>query len=144
MYRVLREHGEVGERRRQATHPATVKPELVATAPNVVWSWDITKLLGPEKWTWFYLYVIIHIYSRYVPGWMLARAERANLAEALLEDTIRRQRIERHQLTIHADRGSSMASDPSLICSPTSVSPRATAGPAARTTTPTARASSAP
>ena len=94
------------------THPATVKPELVATAPNSVWSWDITKLLGPEKWTWFYLYVIIDIYSRYVPGWMLARAERANLAEALLEGTIRKQQIERRQLTIHADRGTSMASKP--------------------------------
>ncbi len=112
MYRVLREHDEVGERRRHATHPATVKPELVATAPNSVWSWDITKLLGPAKWTWFYLYVIIDIYSRYVPGWMLARAERANLAEALLDDTIRKQQIERHQLTIHADRGTSMASKP--------------------------------
>lgn len=112
MYRVLREHDEVGERRRHATHPATTKPELVATTPNSVWSWDITKLLGPQKWTWFYLYVIIDIYSRYVPGWMLARAERANLAEALLEDTIRKQHIERHQLTIHADRGTSMASKP--------------------------------
>lgn len=112
MYRVLHEHDEVGERRRHATHPATIKPELVATAPNSVWSWDITKLLGPEKWTWFYLYVIIDIYSRYVPGWMLARAERAYLAEALLEDTIRKQQIQRHQLTIHADRGTSMASKP--------------------------------
>jgi putative transposase len=112
MYRVLRDHDEVGERRRHATHPATVKPELVATEPNSVWSWDITKLLGPAKWTWFYLYVIIDIYSRYVPGWMLARAERANLAEALLDETIRKQHIERHQLTIHADRGTSMASKP--------------------------------
>lgn len=112
MYRVLRDHGEVGERRRHATHPATVKPELVATEPNSVWSWDITKLLGPAKWTWFYLYVIIDIYSRYVPGWMLARAERSNLAEALLDETIRKQQIERHQLTIHADRGTSMASKP--------------------------------
>jgi putative transposase len=68
--------------------------------------------LGPERWTWFYLYVIIDIYSRYVSGWMLARAERANLAEALLEDTMRKQRIKRHQLTIHAERGSSMASKP--------------------------------
>lgn len=112
MYRVLREHDEVGERRRHATHPAAVKPELVATAPNSVWSWDITKLLGPAKWTWFYLYVIIDIYSRYVPGWMIARAERANLAEALLDETIRKQQIKRHQLTIHADRGTSMASKP--------------------------------
>ena len=77
MYRVLRAHGEVRERRRHATHPAHVKPELVATGPNQVWSWDITKLRGPVKWTWFYLYVILDIYSRYVVGWMLARAELA-------------------------------------------------------------------
>ena len=75
MYRILRAAGEVRERRRQGTHPAHKKPELVATAPNEVWSWDITKLLGPVKWTYYYLYVIIDIYSRYVPGWMLARAE---------------------------------------------------------------------
>jgi putative transposase len=112
MYRILREHDEVRERRRHATHPPTVKPELVATAPNTVWSWDITKLLGPAKWTWFYLYVIIDIYSRYAPGWMLARFERAKLAEALLAETIAKQNIERDQLTIHADRGTSMASKP--------------------------------
>ena len=112
MYRILGEEGEVSERRRQATHPAHVKPELVAAKPNAVWSWDITKLLGPAKWTWFYLYVIIDIYSRYIPGWMLARAERAHLAERLLADTIRKQGVDRNQLTIHADRGSSMASKP--------------------------------
>jgi putative transposase len=112
MYRILDAEDEVSERRRQATHPAHIKPELVAAKPNVVWSWDITKLLGPAKWTWFYLYVIIDIYSRYVPGWMLARAERANLAERLLADTISRQDVDRNQLTIHADRGSSMASKP--------------------------------
>jgi putative transposase len=112
MYRILRAEGEVTERRRQATHPARVKPELLATRPNAVWSWDITKLLGPAKWTWFYLYVIIDIYSRSVPGWMLARAERAHLAERLLGDTIAKQHITRDQLTIHADRGTSMASKP--------------------------------
>ena len=112
MYRILREHGEVSERRRQATHPPRVKPELVASGPNAVWSWDITKLLGPVKWTWFYLYVIIDIYSRYVPGWMLARAERAHLAERLLADTITEQGVERGSLTIHADRGAAMASKP--------------------------------
>jgi len=106
MYRILRANGEVSERRRQATHPAHTKPELVAAGPNAVWSWDITKLLGPVKWTYYYLYVIIDIYSRYVPGWMLARAERAHLAERLLADT------ERDELTIHADRGASMASKP--------------------------------
>jgi len=78
----------VRDRRRHATHPARVKPELVATKPNQVYSWDITKLLGPAKWTYYYLYVIIDIYSRYVPGWMLARSENARLAEALLADTV--------------------------------------------------------
>ena len=112
MYRLLRAQGEVHERRRQATHPSHVKPELLATRPNAVWSWDITKLLGPVKWTWFYLYTIIDIYSRYVPGWMLARAERALLAERLLGDTITKQHVSRDQLTIHADRGTSMASKP--------------------------------
>src|SRR5205814_4585206 len=112
MYRVLRAHGETGERRRQRTHPATVKPELVATAANQRWSWDITKLLGPEKWTYYYLYVILDIYSRYVPGWMLAHAENARLAEALLADTVIKQNIARHQLTIHADRGSPMTAKP--------------------------------
>ncbi len=112
MYRILRAEGEVSERRRQATHPPAKKPELVAARPNQVWSWDITKLLGPAKWTWFYLYVIIDIYSRYVPGWMLARAERAHLAERLLADTITKQGVTSDQLTIHADRGSSMASKP--------------------------------
>jgi putative transposase len=112
MYRILRAEGEVSERRRQATHPPAAKPELLATRPNAVWSWDITRLLGPVKWTWFYLYVIIDIYSRYVPGWMLARAERALLAERLLGDTIAKQAVDRGQLTIHADRGASMASKP--------------------------------
>ena len=112
MYRLLRETDETGERRRQATHPATVKPELQADRPNAVWSWDITKLLGPAKWTYYYLYVIIDIYSRYVPGWLLADRESAGLAEQLLADTCYRQNISHGQLSIHADRGSSMASKP--------------------------------
>jgi putative transposase len=112
MYRVLREHGEVGDRRRHATHPARVKPELVATGPNEVYSWDITKLHGPEKWTYYYLYTVIDIFSRYVPGWMLAHAENAQLAEALLEETIVKQGVGRDQLTIHADRGSPMIAKP--------------------------------
>jgi putative transposase len=112
MYRVLGDHDEVHERRRQATHPAAKKPELIATKPNECWSWDITKLLGPEKWTYYYLYVIIDIFSRYVPGWMLAHAENAKLAEALLADTVAKQNIGRHQLTIHADRGSPMTAKP--------------------------------
>jgi putative transposase len=112
MYRILREHGEVRERRRQATHPTRVKPELVATAPNRVWSWDITKLLGPAKWTYYYLYVIIDIFSRYAVGWLLAEAESAELAEKLLADTIAKHAVDADQLTIHADNGSSMASKP--------------------------------
>ena len=112
MYRVLREHNEVRERRRQATHPAAKKPELLATQPNEVYSWDITKLLGPAKWTYYYLYVILDIYSRYVPGWMLAHAENARLAEALLADTVTKQDIGHGQLTIHADRGSPMVAKP--------------------------------
>ncbi len=110
MYRVLRAEDEVRERRRQARHPATVKPELLATAPNRIWSWDITKLLGPEKWTYFHLYVIIDIYSRYVVGWLLAKRETAELAERLLAETVRKHNVVVDQLTIHADRGTSMAS----------------------------------
>jgi putative transposase len=112
MYRVLRSHGEVRERRRQATHPPRVKPELVAEGPNQCWSWDITKLLGPVKWTYYHLYVIIDIFSRYVPGWLIAERESAALAEKLLADTISKQRIAPDQLTLHADRGTSMASKP--------------------------------
>jgi putative transposase len=96
----------------RATHPATVKPELVATQPNEVCSWDITKLLGPTTWSYYYLYVIIDIYSRYVPGWLLADRESSTLAEQLLADTCFKQNIGRGQLSIHADRGSSMASKP--------------------------------
>lgn len=112
MYRLLRRHGEVRERRAQATHPARVKPELVATAPNCVWSWDITKLHGPAKWTYYYLYSIIDIFSRYTVGWMVATNESAALAERLLMETITKQGVDRDQLTIHADNGSSMASKP--------------------------------
>lgn len=112
MYRILRQADEVKERRRIAVHPAYLKPELVATRPNQIWSWDITKLLGPEKWSYYYLYVIIDIYSRCVVGWMVASCEAAFLAECLLADTIRKQGVDRDQLTVHADRGSSMASKP--------------------------------
>ena len=112
MYRILRSHGEVIERRRQAVHPARVKPELVATQPNQCWSWDITKLHGPAKWSYFHLYVIINIYSRYTVGWLIADRESAALAEQLLADTIAKQNVDRNTLTIHADNGSSMASKP--------------------------------
>jgi putative transposase len=111
-YRLLRQASGTRERRRQSTHPATVKPELVAAEPNVVWSWDITKLRGPAKWSWFYLYVILDIYSRYVVGWMAASRESASLAEVLIRQTVAKQGIRREQLTIHADRGSSMTSKP--------------------------------
>ena len=112
MYRILRSVGEVRERRRQAVHPAYVKPELMAERPNQVWSWDITKLLGPAKWTYYYLYDVMDIFSRCVVGWMVASQESAQLAERLLADTIRKQDVDRDQLTLHADRGSSMASKP--------------------------------
>jgi len=111
-YRLLREAGESKERRRQATHPPTVKPELAATAPNQVWSWDITKLHGPAKWTYYYLYVILDIFSRYATGWMVATCESAALAEKLIAATCAKQHISAGQLAIHADRGSSMTSKP--------------------------------
>lgn len=110
MYRILDENHEVRERRDQLRHPNYVKPELLATAPNQLWSWDITKLLGPTKWTYFYLYVILDVFSRYVVGWMIAERESAALAEELIAETCRRQGIEPDQLTIHADRGGSMTS----------------------------------
>lgn len=110
MYRILAENDEVRERRNQLRHPDYAKPELLATAPNQLWSWDITKLLGPTKWTYYYLYVILDVFSRYVVGWMIAERESAALAEDLIRETSRRQGIPPGQLTIHADRGSSMTS----------------------------------
>ena len=112
MYRFLEENAEVRERRNQLRHPEYKKPELLATAPNQVWSWDITKLLGPQKWSYFYLYVILDIFSRYVVGWMVATCESSWLAERLIRETCEKQSIEKGQLTIHADRGSSMKSKP--------------------------------
>jgi putative transposase len=112
MYRILDTVGEVKERRNQVCRPAYAKPELLATRPNELWSWDITKLLGPAKWTYFYLYVILDVFSRYVVGWMVAPRESAALAERLIKDTCAKQAIAPGQLTIHADRGSSMRSKP--------------------------------
>jgi putative transposase len=112
LYRILDEQAEVKERRNQLRHPVYQKPELLATAPNQVWSWDITKLLGPVKWSYSYLYVILDIFSRYVVGWMIAPAESAVLAQRLITDTCEKQQIEPGQLTLHADRGSSMTSKP--------------------------------
>ena len=112
MYRILEENVEVKERRNQLRHPDYKKPELLATGPNQVWSWDITKLLGPVKWSYFHLYVILDIFSRYVVGWMVAPCESAVLAKQLIEETCIKQNIQKGQLTIHADRGSSMKSKP--------------------------------
>ena len=112
MYRLLNEQGEPRERRDQLTHPPYQKPELLATAPNQLWSWDITKLLGPAKWTYFYLYVLLDVFSRYVTGWMVALRESAELAKRLIEDSCQKQNIPRGQLTLHADRGTSMSSKP--------------------------------
>ena len=112
MYRVLNEDGASRERRDQLTHPAYQKPELLATTPNQLWSWDITKLRGPVKWTYYYLYVILDVFSRYVVGWMIAPREAAVLATKLIEETCDKHLIQPDQLTIHADRGSSMRSKP--------------------------------
>jgi integrase len=112
MYRLLAAHGETRERRDQLTHPPYARPELLARAPNEVWSWDIAKLLGPATWTYFYLFVILDIYSRYVVGWTVQHQETAPLAEQLIADTLTKQQIPRGQLTIHADRGSAMRSKP--------------------------------
>ncbi len=111
MYRILdAEHGSVKERRKQVHRPRYTKPELLATRPNQVWSWDITKLKGPVKWTYFYLYVIMDIFSRHVVGWMIAHREQSSLAKRLIKDSCTKQGIEFGQLTVHADRGSSMKS----------------------------------
>lgn len=110
MYRILTQEGELKERRNVLRHPNHTKPELLATAPNQLWSWDITKLKGPAKWTYFYLYVILDVYSRYVVGWMVASRESATLARKLISETCAKQGISPMQLTLHADRGSSMKS----------------------------------
>ena len=112
MYRLLAARGQSCERRQQRRHPVYRKPELLALRPNEVWSWDITKLKGPAKWTCFHLYVILDIFSRYVVGWMIAARESAELAELLIADTLAKQQIEPATLTLHADRGSSMRSKP--------------------------------
>ena len=110
MYRILKERKQVRERRNQLRHPSYTKPELLATGPNQLWSWDLTKLRGPAKWTYYYLYTILDVFSRYVVGWMIAERESARLAEQLIAETCAKQGIELDQLTLHADRGSSMTS----------------------------------
>jgi len=110
MYRILDDEKAVKERRNQRKHPNYKKPQLLATGPNQVWSWDITKLLGPKKWTYFHLYVILDIYSRYVVGWTLAHREDSGLAKRLIRQSVENQNVCEEQLTIHSDRGPSMAS----------------------------------
>ena len=110
MYRILAAEQPVRERRNQLTHPRYAKPELVATAPNQTWSWDITRLLGPKRWTYFYLYVLLDIFSRYVVGWMVAERESSALAAKLIEQTCLKQGIEPQVLTLHSDRGAPMTS----------------------------------
>jgi putative transposase len=112
MYRVLDESQEVRERREQLRHPHYAAPQLLATRPNELWSWDITKLLGPTKWTYYYLYVVLDVFSRYVVSWMLAYRESAALAEKLIAESCERQSIVPGQLTVHADRGPAMTSKP--------------------------------
>ena len=112
MYRVLSEHAEVRERRDQLRHPAYAKPELLATGPNQVWSWDITQLLGPMKWVYYYLYVMLDIFSRYVVGWLIAERESSSLAELLIAEACAKQHIAPDQLTIHADNGGPMIAKP--------------------------------
>jgi putative transposase len=110
MYRLLKERSLVRERRNQLCHPTYTKPELLATDPNQLWSWDLTKLRGPAKWTYYYLYTILDVFSRYVVGWLIAECESASLAKQLISGTCTKQGIEPDQLTLHADRGSSMTS----------------------------------
>jgi putative transposase len=112
MYRILAAAAEVRERRNQLRHPAYARPELLATGPRELWSWDITKLKGPAKWTYYHLYVILDVFSRYVPGWMVATRESAALAERLIADTLEKEGIVPGQLVLHADRGTSMRSKP--------------------------------
>ena len=110
MYRILAADQPVRERRNQREYPQYAKPELLATGPNQTWSWDITKLLGPTKWTYFYLYVMLDIFSRYAVGWMVADRENSALAGRLIEETCHKQRVQPQVLTLHSDRGAPMTS----------------------------------
>lgn len=112
LYRVLAAQREVRERRAQRRHPVYAAPELLATQPNQLWSWDITKLKGPVKWSWYYLYVLLDVFSRYVVGWLVADREATALAKVLIATSCERQGIARDQLTVHADRGAVMTSKP--------------------------------
>ena len=146
MYRILAANSEVRARRQQLRHPTYQKPELLAEAPNQVWSWDITKLMGPAKWSYFYLYVILDIFSRRVVGWQVADSESAALFKPLFDDTLAKHQVPPGQLTLHADRGGPMKAMQPPSCSPTSASPSRIAGRTPPTTTrsrkPTSRRSS--
>ncbi len=144
VYRILQKEGESGERRDQLVHPSYHKPELLATAPNQLWSWDITKLLGPAKWTYFYLYVILDVFSRYVAGWMVAPREAAELARQFIEETICKHQVPAGQLTIHAHRGRVMTSKPVAFLMADLGVTKPTAGLTFSTTTLIQKASSAP
>ncbi|MCA8917416.1 MAG: transposase family protein, partial [Planctomycetes bacterium] len=110
MYRILAAHGEVRERRSQLQHPRHAVPRLQASAPNKVWTWDITKLVGPQKWAHFHLYVVLDLFSRFVVAWRLERRESSTLARELLVSAFEKQQVVPDQLTVHADRGTSMVS----------------------------------
>jgi putative transposase len=112
MYRILAEHDEVRERRNLCRHPAYKKPELLATQPNQVWSWDITALRGPHKWEHYRLYTVLDIFSRYVVGWMIAEVESSDLARQLIDETAQKYGIQPDQLTLHADNGAPMKGKP--------------------------------
>ncbi len=112
MYRVLRDHDEVRERRAVRQHPVYTKPELLATSPNQVWSWDITVMCGPRKWTHYALYTVLDIFSRYVVGWMIAETQTSELARQLVSESARKQRIQPGQLTLHSDNGTPMKGQP--------------------------------
>jgi putative transposase len=142
MYRILVEKAEVRNRRRQRLHPPYAKPELLATEPNQVWSWDITKLLGPTKWTYYYLYVLLDTFSRYVVGWLIAERESGALAKQLIAESCARQSIEPGALIIHSDRGSAMTSKTLAQTLGTLGSPRAIPARTSPTTTPSPRPSS--
>ena len=110
MYRILEANHPVRDRRNQRVHPSYAKPELVAVAPNQVWSWDITRLLGPQTWTYYYLYVLLDLFSRYAVGWMVADRENSALAQRLIEETCLKHGVKPHVLTLHSDRGAPMTS----------------------------------
>ena len=142
MYRIARTAGQSRERRRLATHPAKVKPELLADGPSQVWTWDITKLRGPSKGIFYQLYVLIDIYSRFNPSWLISPVEDSLLAKDFIAEAIERNGTAPH--TVHADRGTSRPRNPSRRCSPISASPAPTPGPGSATTTRSPRRSSRP